>query len=306
MPTFASPSREDHNKVKAHIASVLKPAREALEQAIQDLQDLEDGSKGETAVLRKAWLPDQVSRYKTLVTSRQAEQKIVDEHDIKIGTLAAASGARLLEAPRIGGNAITDIAKNPFVPWLMDWAAIKIDPKMEWSNNLEDPKHTKLTGGIKGKTRLSDVESANYYRILNPRELDCEVAFHGRTSGWEFAELNCTQSLLNLIYCGKGRPSGKMGELDGRYKVSREKPGCCWSFVPRTGYRRREPCLSGDSGSVVLLDPETPPAHRDDNWWVGILFGHEHKSVGYMTPIENDIKDIEAVIHGKVIVPERA
>ena len=64
--------------------------------------------------------------------------------------------------------------------------------------------------------------------------------------------------------------------------------------------------MSGDSGSVVLLDTETPPAHRDDNWWVGILFGHEHKSVGYMTPIENDIKDIEAVIHGKVIVPERA
>ncbi|CAN9235992.1 unnamed protein product [Alternaria alternata] len=188
----------------------------------------------------------------------------------------------------------------------MDWAAIKIDPKLEWSNNLEDPKHTKLTGGIKGKTRLNDMESANYYLIPNPRELDCEVAFHGRTSGWEFAELNCTQPLLNPIYCGTGRPSGKMGELDGRYKVSGEKPGYCWSFVPRTGYRRRDPCLSGDSGSVVLLDPENPPAHRGDNWWVSILFGHEHKSVDYMTPIENVIKDIEAVMNGKVVVPEQA
>ena len=97
-----------------------------------------------------------------------------------------------------------------------------------------------------------------------------------------------------------------MGELDGRYKVSREKSGYCWSFVQRTGYRRRDPCLSGDSGSVVLLDPENPPVHRGDNWWVSILFGHEHKSVDYMTPIENVIKDIGAVMNEKVVVPEQA
>ncbi|CAN9201323.1 unnamed protein product [Alternaria alternata] len=283
MPSLASPSREDHEKVKTHIASVLEPAKEVLDQAIQDLQDMQDGSKGETAVLRESWFPDQISRNSS-------------------GRVRSPSA----RSSQDWGNAIMDTAKNPIVPWLMYWAVIKIDPKLEWSNNLEDPKHTKLTGGIKGKTRLNDLESANYYHILNPRELDCEVAFHGRTSGWEIAELDCTQSLLNPIYCGEGRPSGKMGELDGRYMVSREKPGYCWSFVPRSGYMRRDPCSSGDSGSVVLLDPEAPPAHKGDNWWVGFLFGHEHKSVGYMTPIENVIKDIEAVMNGKVVVPERA
>lgn len=112
MPTLASPSREDYDKVKAHIASVLKSVRVALDHAIRDLQDLQDGMKGETAVLGKSWLPDQTSRYKTSVTSRQAGQNIVDEHNIKKGTLAAASRASLLEAPKTGCSAITDNAKK--------------------------------------------------------------------------------------------------------------------------------------------------------------------------------------------------
>ncbi|EDU48085.1 predicted protein [Pyrenophora tritici-repentis Pt-1C-BFP] len=137
------------------------------------------------------------------------------------------------------------------------------------------------------------------YQILDTRR-EYQVAFRGRTSGWEFGEVNSTVSILNAFT--DSTPSEIPGAISRKYAVTPEEPGYSWAITPRWGYVAREPCRPGDSGSVVLLDPTDVAMEAK---WVGLLFGHEQDSVAYMTPIDMVIQDMEMVLKGKIVSPVR-
>ncbi|KAF2792312.1 hypothetical protein K505DRAFT_418517 [Melanomma pulvis-pyrius CBS 109.77] len=216
----------------------------------------------------------------------------IKSFDAKVGEVFASSGFRSVQD------------NNHDEAWSMDWCLIKIEGRPSSST------FDSFELGIKDITGYCSIDPCRAYHVVK----------QGRTTGSTPGYISATESVIRSRV-----PDPEDGITKAR-KDPTDPPVRCHSMISDTKPIWNKDFLRpGDSGSLILLDPQnlgtlddegktgststsaetTAQVHKHEALIAGLAFANNPSSLlSYMMPIDMVIKDIESATGCTVVEPK--
>lgn len=240
-------------------------------------------------------------RTKKIIEQLQSELEELESKrlpgDRQIGAIAAGSGRRDHIGMRYNWEEHRTTSQDEVIQ-VLDWALISITEGRQIENVVSETPETSHAPFTSLENRMELRHWAPFKLATSGDCVEIRVTKRGRTSAWTYGQINRTLANLNP----KEDP-----QMASVYGYTMEKYGQAWCVgapPEMNGSLDWKFCEGGDSGSIVLYDPEH--VNFEIGTWLGLLFGRTGTGQGLMMPLDLVFSDIEKVTGYAVTLPKKA